>query len=716
MNDLEVAKLCKKQRNISKRNLSPQWENTELCQQYYNGEPQTYSDQIQFEDTMGRRKRALVNFNKVQSNVDAVVGFMAQNRRQAKFIARVNANQGQQLYSKNMNALYSFHRENTHSDQLETDQDADMMTCGYGAIETDLSYIMGNATTDPNGEIVKLKIDPMRVGWDPNARAKNLLDARWVYYFEDFDLKEALDLFQGSKESDFELVAESETGDTGYVFNPWGGLYDKIKMLDSVEWAAKEQEMVRVYNHQWFEYETFYRADNPLYDAQTPEDALFIMAKLDVIKSQVKDQYPDGIQTGDLFDFDPKAQEITFDEPTKRALVREFGDLINPVGFKRKCYYTAVLSGDHVFAKFKSISQQGFSIKFKTGVFNETGKFWIGMINSMMEPQKYYNKAVTEFIFTVASMSKGGVLVEESAVEDIADFESKWAKTDAVIQVSDGAIANNRILQKAQAALPNGIDTIIQLSDAALASAGVDPSFLGQMETQDQSGILYKRRIRQVISKMARYFDSITLYQKEDARLHADLIPVWVQNNNGKWVHITGELGADEFVQITEDMIAAEYDVSIQEAPQTPEDKQEIAAVLGTYGDKLATTGNMAAATQFYAESLQMLPIDGDVKNRLVQVLQPQGPQIDPAYVQKLEQQLQELTSEAARAQTDKTKSEAVFNLARAEQTRVNNELVKSKIPLTEAQTVKTMEEAARTSVEADQAAKAPEKSVNVSV
>ena len=39
----------------------------------------------------------------------------------------------------------------------------------------------------------------LSVGWDPKATAKNLLDARWVYYFDEFDLKDALDLFDKSK-------------------------------------------------------------------------------------------------------------------------------------------------------------------------------------------------------------------------------------------------------------------------------------------------------------------------------------------------------------------------------------------------------------------------------------------------------------------------------------------------------------------------------------
>lgn len=670
MNKNDVIAKCKKKVGLSKKGLGNQYNNTESAQSFYNGDMMTYEDKIQFIDGDGDQKRANVKFNKTQEPVDAVVGFMTQNRRQAKYNARVNTSEEQSLYSRNMNALNSYHRDNMNSDQVETEQDFDMMINGYGATETDLSYIVGNSTTNPNGEILDMHLDPKTVGWDPKAKSKNLLDSRWAYYYQDYDLRDALDLFDKSKEDDFESVNAISDDDSGYTYNPFGGVYDRIKEDDSVEWSSKEENLVRVYNIQWFEYEKFYRAKNPLFEVEDPADAMFIKSRLDIIKSEVKTYTPSGIDAGSMFDFDPFAEEFTFDESTKNKLVEEFGELIEPIGFTRKCFYTAIYSGDHVFSWFKSVCQQGFSIKFKTGSYSEQFKIWVGMINSMMEPQKYYNKAITEFMFTIASLSKGGVMIEENAVEDVAEFEDKYAKTDSVMIVSAGAISGNKILPKQQAILPTGIDTIIGLSDAAITSNGVDPTFLGNANTQE-SGILQKRRIRQVIAKFAKYFDSITLYQKEHARLMADLIRIWIQNNAGEWIRVTGEDGAEEFKQISEDMLAPEYDVSIQEAAQTPEDKMETAQVIGAYGDKLIMT-NPPAAQTFYAESLNLLPIDGDIRNRLTEALQPSDDSVPLAQYQQLEQQLQALQSEVNKANVRKVNADASLNEAKAETESVN--------------------------------------------
>ena len=665
LSDSELAKMVKKQRNHAKRGLGSQYDNTMMCQSYYNDSESSFSDTIQFGDESGRRRKAMVRFQKIQQSVDAVVGFMAQNRRQAKYIARVNSDQARQIYSRNMNALYTFHRENTNADQLESKQDLDMVVSGYGAIETDLSYIVGNATTDPNGQIIKVRLDPMRVYWDSNAHAANVMDARYAGYFNDYELKDALALFQGSKEEDFEPVSDSDVDDkAGYVYNPWGGLYDKIKLNNTVEWSAKDEDMVRVYNHQWFEYETFYKCKNPLYVTTDVYTAMHAKMRLDVIKDGLKSYAPDGIDAGDMFDFDPTAEELIFDGATKSKLVAEFGDLIDPVPFKRKCFYTCVISGDHVFSKFKSICQQGFSIKFKTGNYNERGKYWIGMVNAMIEPQKYYNKALTELMFTIAANSKGGVMVEEDAVEDIAEFESKWAKTDAVIKVQSGAISGQKIMQKAQGAVPTGLENIIQLSDAAISANGVDPAFLGATN-DNETGILYKRRIRQIISKMWWVADAITLYQKEDARMCADLIRVWVQNNAGQWLRITGVDGADQFQQISEDMMAPEYDVSIQEGAQTPEDKAETAAFIKSIGDTAAAAGAAVQAGQLYVEALKLMPLDGDVVNRLSAILAPQQQTVPIAQFQQLQQQLQQMQNQITQVNLAKTQSETAVNQAR---------------------------------------------------
>jgi len=98
--------------------------------------------------------------------------------------------------------------------------------------------------------------------------------------------------------------------------------------------------------------------------------------------------------------------------------------------------------------------------------------------------------------------------------------------------------------------------------------------------------LLYKRRIRQVVSKFARYFDSGTLYQKEDARLCADLIRVWVENNRGEWIRITGPDGAETLRALWKICSPRNMLFQFQEASPSLR-KAGTASLLSGFGDKL---------------------------------------------------------------------------------------------------------------------------------
>lgn len=703
----DVIKKIIAQRKESQRGLSNQYNNTRKCIEFYNGDTMSYRDRVQFNDQFGGKKKAIVQFNSVQEQIDSVAGFMAQNRREAKFSARANSSQEATIRSKYMNAIYGYVRDNTNADQIETDLDFDMLINGYGATDTDLSYFLGKSTTDPNGEIVKARIDPMAIGWDLKAKGRNLLDARYAYYWQDYGLQEAIKLFQDADAADF-AAPESDESDEGYTYNPYGGVYDKIKELSNVDWVSQEEETVRVYNHQWFEYETFYRVENPVYTATSLEDAQFLRMELEALV-EAQEYVGGDLEADDMFTLDPEAEILTLSEKQRNIFIRTFGPSLKPIPFTRKCYYTAVYSGTHIFNVFKSVSQQGFSIKFKTGYYDASKKIWVGMVQSLMQPAEYYNKALTELMFTIAANSKGGVYVEEDAIEDITKFERDYARTDAVITVRPGALGTGKIQDKARPAVPTGLENIINLSLQAIQSNGVDPAFVGNVKEDGQSGIMFKRRIRQVISKMARYSDSITLYQKEDARLCDDLIRVWVENNAGTFVRITGDDYAEEFLMLSQDELAAEYDISIQEASQTPEDKQETALMLTGLGDKLAAVGNAQGMSAFYAEGLQYLNIDGDVRNRLTEVLMPNQDMVPAQVVQQLQAQLEALQSEMAQVQLQKTQADTAYTMARAQSEQ-------AKISKTETDIVKTLEESRKIALETDIAESSTIKDVSVNL
>lgn len=639
--------------------LGGQYDNIRKCQAFYAGDMMSYADSINVTDGRGRMKSVMVQFNKTKPYINAVRGFMAQNRRRPQCLARVENNDLQGLYSQYGNALMGYVRDIANADQVETQQDGDMLIGGLGAVETNITYGVGQASSNPNGTIGMMRLDPVAVGYDPQARDTNLLSARYVYYRREYPREEAYELFDDRDPQSFESAYVAETGNK----IPWpaGGRYDKIQEIFDV--ADKKKDLVKVYFYQWYEIEPYYRAKNPLSLVTDQETGAFAQQRMaDIAKEQ---EYPD-----DQFSFKADAEIISCDAKTKKKLEELFdGFDIGFDDFNRKCYYTAVLSGKKVFSAYRSISQTGFTIKFKTGDWDDSRKVWVGMANQMMDPVVYFNKALTELMFTIASSAKGGVIAERSAIDDIQDFEQTYAKTDSVTIVNDGAVQNNQIRPKREPYSPNGVEELIQISDAAIGEvSGIDKSFLGSSENKLENAALQRQRVKQVTTTLATYFDAITLYQRENARLLLDLLKVFVENNDGSLFRMVDqETGQAGYTRVTKDSIAPEYDVEIVEGPDSATEKEERAILLNNMGDKLLAAGDPAAKL-IYAISVKNLNLDQDDKRAIREALVPNQERPDPAYVKQLETALQQAQSQTAEMELKKTAAETALSMARIEE------------------------------------------------
>lgn len=674
--DEEIINLYKKHHGAAVKDGSKQLTNTNDCQAFYAGDFMSYTDRLQFADGRGNKKSTIVQFNKVKPYVNAVRGFMAQNRRRIAYTARHQNDQAQEMYSKMSNALSDYVRDICNADQIETQQDGDMLICGYGAIETDISYGDGHATRNPNGEIIKQRIDPRSVYWDSGARAPNLLDRRFCGYKKIFEINDALELYDKATPEGFERVKDEGGGNK--VYYKRGGTYNKIQELYDV--AEGDEEQVYVYCHQWYEIEPFYRAKNPIFEMQDPEMLQFAAQAMQNISDEQDD-------TNDEFSFDPKARIISCDGDTKKKLEEFFEEAIEFDKFKRKVFYTAILSGDEVFRKFKNICQSAFSIQFKTGDYDESNKIWVGMVNSLRDPALYFNKALTELLWVVASQAKGGVIAEEGAIEDIASFEAKYAKTDGVAIVAEGALSGGKIKPKKEGYQPTGIEEILSAANDALPEvSGIDKTFLGSSENRQESGVLQRQRIKQVTTTLATFFDAITLFQKEDARVNLPYMKIYAENNDGSLFKAIDEQGGAIYLQLSKDNFVDEYDIDLQEAPDTATQKQESGAALMELAKMLMENPQtMSAGLQALSVAVKLMPIDFVDRQTIIQALTPQG-QVNPQQVQQLQAQVHQLMDEG-------NKAAVAEKVARAHKMMMDGEKIISDIRKQTAETAKTKAE-----------------------
>ena len=702
--DSELLKQWNKQRGISEDGNSLQHRRAKINHSFHHGNEAAYPAIIN-----GRSRRRMVTFNKVKPFIDAVCGFMIQLRRKPDYQARMTDNKKQQFYSMCMNNFSDYLRDNANMDQIETRQDREMLIAGYGAVDSNISY-----EKNPDGEVVAETIKYDEVYWDPQSQEPNMLDSRWVYRKKVYSRGEAMDRFQDSKPEDFEEANEGEDS-RDFVYNPYGGAYDKIAE-DGI--GGGEEDLVKVFYYQYWTLEKYYRARNPLYDIQDPE----LVNVLDQMMNTMKETRMDLTEEDyidDIFDFDPRAEYLIMTPTIKNDMQLLFERISMMYGvqieveyqeFLKKCYYTAIVSGRKVLRKFKSPDQQGFTIKFKTGSFDPDRKLWMGMVDSLREPAKYANKALTEMLFVIASNSKGGVLYEEGAVDDPARFEQEYAGTNAAIKVNDGALSNNKIQPKATASLPSGYEKIYEISESSLTEvSGVNREFLASSANNQVSALLEAQRINQVIATLADYFDSIGLYQIESARLFTTYIKMLAQNSQGRLVSLIGQNGVREYIELTEDKLINEYDIEIGETPISATQKQETLSTLLTMADKAAVFGvNILATVTDY------LNIKQSDKQILKAALTP-NPEVEQFKMKTAVEQRQEekmlnqsiTQSQFARAEKDM--ADKAYKLAQIPKLGAD-------VDETQANTVKILNEAENKSIENTVLKNIPVDNMNVSI
>jgi len=676
--DKKLLKQWQKHKQISEGALDEQHTEDRNNHAFHAGDRMAYTATV-----TDKSRRSMVVFNKVKPYIDAVTGFMVQLRRKPEYLARIMDDLQQQEYSAYLNAISDYARENANLDHLESRQDREMLITGVGAIDTDILY-----DTNPDGEIKSENIQFDDNYWDPQAREPNLLDARWVYRRKKFNREEATRRFPGSDPQEFVSFKDTQTN---FVYNPSGGLYDKI----AFGVGTANEDLVEVFYYQWWELQKYYRAKNPLFELEDEFEVNQLGQLMEVMRTK-REEEADKDDVEDYFEFDPFAEFLVMTPSIKKDMEAAFDRFDIDVDYQihqKKVYYTAVFAGEEVLSKFRSPDQQGFTIKFKTGDYDYENERWFGMVAALKEPARYANKALTEMLYVIASNSKGGVMYEESAVEDPARFEQQWATTKAAISVSDGALSGGRIQPKAVASLPNGYENIHAISNTSLGEVtGINKEFLGNAQSTQVSALLESQRINQVVSTLACYFDAITLYQKEHARLMITYIRVLAENSEGRLVKIIGEDGAIRLDQISSERLAEEYDVDIGEAASSPAQKEKTTQIMIEFADKLAVFGK-----NVYPVTVQYLPIKNTDKRKLLEILEP--PQPTPEQKEQ-ERQAQQIQIEGQMAQIAKDQGDALVKRIQAAKTQVEIPKIEAETDNTRADTLKTLAEGEQKDIE----------------
>lgn len=485
---------------------------------FYAGDQWAHEDLQKLRD----EQRPPVVFNRIARAINAVIGIEINNRQEIRYIPR---EQGDAQVNEILSGAAQWVRQGSNAEHEESEAFRDAVICGMGWTDTRLDY-----ERDLDGMIITERFDPFEAFWDPTARARNLADARWLMRVRDVEREDFARLWPDAK-GDFGGAPWDEEIDDEIVTRQHVYPQDAYKRQQGGDTHGKTS--VRVCQMQWWEQETVWRVDG-IAEALSEAEYAKLAAKL------------------------------------KRRRIRA-------VRQKKRVAKQAFVAGGQILEEGDAPIKESFTLKCVTGQRDRNNNTWLGLVEAMKDPQRWGNKFFSAAIDIINKNSKGGAIAEKASFDDPKAVEEMWARPDAVIWARPGAVRNNTIIPKPIAQLPAGIDRLMQWAlENVNDVVGVSAEMLG-IAQRNQPGVLEYQRKQAGMTILAHLFDALRFYRVEQGRALLEFIQTYL--SDGRLIRITGVQG-ERFVPLVATPGLARYDVIVDEAPSSPNQREKVWAMM----------------------------------------------------------------------------------------------------------------------------------------
>jgi len=557
---------------------------------------------------LNSQNRPEIVFNRVLTMLKAVAGMEINGRHEVKYIPRHNEDTS---INELLSGAGKWLTDECDAEDEESMSFDDANTCGLGFTEHRLDYEL-----DKRGTYIEERVDPLEMRVDRNAKRKNLIDARRMARVRKIPLADAMQLFRGKSRTALdatwaigtEMEATTKT------------LEEKRKREENTtDTTYDDLYEITLVNFQWWERETYWLLADPVtnqtVELSTEEYHLFhvMMQRLGALGSPIQHM----------------AVEMT-----------------------RRVYKEAYLGGEVL-----SIGDAPFGC-FKwtaiTGEYNRTRGQWFGLVKIMKDPQMWANKWLSQSLHILNTTAKGGVMAEQDAFEDVREAEDKWARPDAIIWMKRGALGGSspKVIPRPGGTFPQGHMDLMNFAISAIRDVtGINLELLG-LKDQNQPGILEAQRKQAGMTVLATVFDSLRRFRKIGGRIRLIVIQKFL--SDGRLVRIVGPQGA-QAVPLMRDKCIGDYDVVIDDAPTSPNQKEQnwaiISALLPAFRDQLVQNPDLLMAVLKYS------PLPAGLIDEMEKTMQMLAPQT---------QGQQGLQQAAATAKINKDQAQAELFLSQA--------------------------------------------------
>lgn len=467
--------------------------------------------------------RPVFTFNRVAGFIRGICGLETSTRNQVTFYPREVNDSG---VGDIINAAVKWVRQECDAEDEESDAFKDMLTCGMGWTET-----LFTNEADPEGMIVVERVDPLHMRWDPAARKRGLADRRWNARVKWLPMSTIRDVWGKAKADELSTMVENDTE----VLDEFASTpHDATR---AHEYAADTNGQARrrtgypVVQYQYFETVTMHMAINPMTGAQ----------------EELTDE--------DFQKVNERAREV-------------MGQDLPSQKFKKRQYRQLIFCGT-VELEDEPLPCDGFTFQAITGIRDRNEGTWYGFVRDMLDPQRWINKFFSSMADVVASQAKGGLLAEADAFVNKQQAEDQWADPRSIVWMKTGGM--EKVRERASSGIPAGFSQLLEFTVGSLPHvAGVNLEFLG-LAGREQAGVLENQRKQAAIATLAEFFNALRLYRKQQGRILVQFINEFI--SDGRLVRIVGKKD-EQFVPLFRMPGTLKYDIVVDEAPNSPDQKQ----------------------------------------------------------------------------------------------------------------------------------------------
>lgn len=490
-------------------------------------------DQLSDDDkaVLDSAQRPHIVFNRVLTIIKAIAGMEINGRHEIVFLPEENDD------TKTSEILSGASKWMGQRCDAEDEQSEAFQQCcctGLGVTESRWSY-----ENSSQGEYLEEQFDCREFFWDRTARKKNLVDARRMSRVRRVPLSDALQMFPGKSKRQLDAT----WADAGIYTDNGPRSIEEKRVRDGkdsfLDWDDTNE--VTLVCLQWWEREPYYLVADE--------------------ESQTK-------------------IEMTLQEYRLLSRMRKLQGMpdLDAVKMTRRAYKQAFIGNEVLSCGNAPLGKQ-FSWGVITGEWDAKKRFWFGLTRTVKDPQMWANKFMSQVMHIMNSTAKGGILAERSAFDDELEAEEGYAMPDIITWLKDGALSGNKpkIMPKPGTGDPAAYVSLLQYAVTAIPQVtGINFELLGQQD-QNQPGVVEHMRKQAGMTVLATLFDALRRYRKLIGRMR--LYVIQNRMSDGRIIRIVGQqyTGA---VQLAKSLTAGEYDVVIDDAPTSPNQKEANWAII----------------------------------------------------------------------------------------------------------------------------------------